>query len=183
MNDPIPEPLRGADVISWAQPVTRALNALSDKVGATARNERDRRGDASKLPWTFSCTISEENGEEVRIGGWTNCRLQIGLEIRWSSIDLKENPGAVDFVITGTDSTADGEHYLEVVLANGTFSDPNNPATDRRADRAEIKVETGGGSAPGSDYVAGIIRFPLGQVVDGKIHSTPHLNPVVYKYL
>lgn len=44
MTEPIPEPLHGADVISWAQPVTRALNALRDKVGAPFRNERDRRG-------------------------------------------------------------------------------------------------------------------------------------------
>ena len=65
MNNPIPEPLRGADVISWAHPVTRALNALSDKVGATARNERDRRGSASPDMgcWKIVSDMREEEGE------------------------------------------------------------------------------------------------------------------------
>ena len=65
MNDPIPEPLRGADVISWAVPVTRALNALGDKVGATARNERDRRGSASPDMgcWKIVSGAREEEGE------------------------------------------------------------------------------------------------------------------------
>lgn len=68
MNDPIPEPLRGADVISWAQPVTRALNALSDKVGATARNERDRRpASIDNGCWNIvaSTREEEEGGETV----------------------------------------------------------------------------------------------------------------------
>ena len=65
MNDPIPEPLRGADVISWAVPVTRALNALGDKVGATARNERDRRGSASpdRGCWKIVSDTRDEEGE------------------------------------------------------------------------------------------------------------------------
>lgn len=63
MNDPIPEPLRGADVISWAQPVTRALNALSDKVGATARNERDRRATVVPYPYEVRWDSSLNSGE------------------------------------------------------------------------------------------------------------------------
>lgn len=65
MNNPIPEPLRGADVISWAQPVTRALNALGDKVGASARNERDRRGSASPDMgcWKIISSTREEESE------------------------------------------------------------------------------------------------------------------------
>ena len=47
MFDPIPDPISGKSILPWAVPVTRALNAIGDKVGATARNERDRRGSAS----------------------------------------------------------------------------------------------------------------------------------------
>lgn len=43
MHDTIPDPVRGKYVLEWAVPVTRALNALHDKTGATVRNERDRR--------------------------------------------------------------------------------------------------------------------------------------------
>ncbi len=66
MNNPIPEPLRGADVISWAQPVTRALNALGDKVGAKARNERDRRASAKPLPFEVRWDATLNNGA----GAW-----------------------------------------------------------------------------------------------------------------
>lgn len=66
MNNPIPEPLRGADVISWAQPVTRALNALGDKVGAAARNERDRRPSRQPLPFEVRWDGSLNNSS----GGW-----------------------------------------------------------------------------------------------------------------
>ena len=40
MNPGIPEPAADAPIIDWAKPVTRALTALSDKIGAAARNER-----------------------------------------------------------------------------------------------------------------------------------------------
>ena len=65
MNDPIPEPLRGADVIPWAHPVTRALNALHDKIGAPTRNERDRRGSASPDMgcWKIISSTREEESE------------------------------------------------------------------------------------------------------------------------
>ena len=66
MNNPIPEPLRGADVISWAVPVTRALNAIGDKVGATARNERDRRPSRQPLPFEVRWAADENNGD----GAW-----------------------------------------------------------------------------------------------------------------
>lgn len=179
MNDPIPEPLRGADVISWAHPVTRALNALHDKIGAPTRNERDRRG-SSPLPWSFYCKIEEgEDGEEQRSGGWTNCRLQIGLDVSWRSPDIDANDPF--HTILGTDLCDDGTHYLEVTLANGAY-DPE-AGIDRLRDAAEIKIASPGESVPASDYVGGIIRIPLGTVTDGKIGYTPHFNPVVYKYV
>lgn len=69
MNDPIPEPLRGADVISWAHPVTRALNALHDKIGAPTRNERDRRGSASPDMgcWKIISSTREEESENETV--------------------------------------------------------------------------------------------------------------------
>lgn len=63
MNDPIPEPLRGADVISWAHPVTRALNALHDKIGAPTRNERDRRTTVAPHPYEVRWDSSLNSGE------------------------------------------------------------------------------------------------------------------------
>lgn len=63
MNDPIPEPLRGADVISWAHPVTRTLNALHDKIGAPTRNERDRRASAKPLPFEVRWDATLNDGE------------------------------------------------------------------------------------------------------------------------
>ena len=63
MNDPIPEPLRGADVISWAHPVTRALNALHDKIGAPTRNERDRRATVAPHPYEVRWDSSLNSGE------------------------------------------------------------------------------------------------------------------------
>jgi hypothetical protein len=173
LNDPIPEPLRGADVISWAQPVTRALNALSDKVGATARNERDRRA-PTVLPWSFSCVIDPETDE--RTGGWTNCRLQVGFDY-WTSDDIYPMDFH-DHSILGADTCDDGTHYLEITLANGTEG--------RENDTVEIKVAAEGTdveTVPESDYVNGIIRLKIGTIVDGKLQEGRHMNPVVYKYL
>ena len=191
MNDPIPEPLSGKHVLDWAVPVTRALNAIGDKIGAPARNERDRRGSASSLPWSFACTIDEggEGEEETRTGGWTNCRLQLGLDLDWHSPDLDpdhsppdpNSPGydseQVDdwykrnHVIKGCDTTDDGTHYIWIVLADGSEG--------RELDSVEIK--TNGGDV--TDLLSGKIRIGLGTVADGKIGLTPHLNPCVYKYL
>lgn len=65
MFDPIPDPISGKSILPWAVPVTRALNALGDKVGATARNERDRRGSASPDMgcWKIVSATREEDGE------------------------------------------------------------------------------------------------------------------------
>lgn len=66
MNDPIPEPLSGKHVLDWAVPVTRALNALGDKAGAKARNERDRRPSRQPLPFEVRWSSSANNGA----GAW-----------------------------------------------------------------------------------------------------------------
>lgn len=66
MNDPIPEPLSGKHVLDWAVPVTRALNAIGDKIGAPARNERDRRPSRQPLPFEVRWDGSLNNSS----GGW-----------------------------------------------------------------------------------------------------------------
>ncbi len=65
MFEPIPAPIANKSIIAWAAPVTRALNAIGDKVGATARNERDRRGSASPDMgcWKIVSGTREEEGE------------------------------------------------------------------------------------------------------------------------
>ena len=63
MNDPIPEPLSGKSILPWAVPVTRALNAIGDKVGATARNERDRRATVVPHPYEVRWDSSLNSGE------------------------------------------------------------------------------------------------------------------------
>ena len=168
MFDPIPDPISGKSILPWAVPVTRALNAIGDKVGAHARNERDRRP-APPLPWSFKCTIPEDENEE-RTGGWFNCRLQIGFDIDWHSPDL----GPSGNTIGGTDLCDDGTHYLEVTLADGT--------ENRQEDTAEIKIADSDG-VPDSDYIGGIIRIVIGTVADGKLTFAPHFNPVIYKYV
>ena len=66
MFDPIPDPISGKSILPWAVPVTRALNAIGDKVGATARNERDRRASAKPLPFEVRWDATLNNGA----GAW-----------------------------------------------------------------------------------------------------------------
>ena len=63
MFDPIPDPISGKSILPWAVPVTRALNAIGDKVGATARNERDRRATVVPHPYEVRWDSSLNSGE------------------------------------------------------------------------------------------------------------------------
>ena len=63
MFDPIPDPISGKSILPWAVPVTRALNAIGDKVGASARNERDRRAANKPLPYEVRWDSSLNSGE------------------------------------------------------------------------------------------------------------------------
>lgn len=68
MFDPIPDPISGKSILPWAVPVTRALNAIGDKVGAAARNERDRRATVVPHPYEVrwdSSLNSEEGGYKI----------------------------------------------------------------------------------------------------------------------
>ena len=66
MLDPIPDPLSGKRILDWAMPVTRSLNGLHDKVGASARNERDRRAANKPLPYEVRFDATLDSGD----GGW-----------------------------------------------------------------------------------------------------------------
>ena len=66
MTDQIPDPLSGQFVIPWATAVTRRLNALGDKAGARARNERNRHASALPHPFEVRWDGSLNDGE----GGW-----------------------------------------------------------------------------------------------------------------
>ena len=114
MNNPIPEPLRGADVISWAQPVTRALNALSDKVGATARNERDRRVSASPDMgcWKIVSDTREEEGETENETVQKSVRVfanQFYIDGEHNLTELELEDAVEDFVCQG--ELGEGEEY------------------------------------------------------------------------
>ncbi len=63
MFEPIPAPIANKSIIAWAAPVTRALNAIGDKVGATARNERDRRATVVPHPYEVRWDSSLNSGE------------------------------------------------------------------------------------------------------------------------
>lgn len=134
----------------------------------------------SKLPWTFKCEMSTDpaTGDEIRTGGWTNCRCQIGLDIDWASKDIIWG-GDVDessipegtHWISGTETTADGFHALKVTLGSGAEG----------FDTAQIVTI---GPNTESDPVAGILYIRIGTVTNGKlIEPAPHINPVIYKYL
>jgi len=63
MFDPIPDPISGKSILPWAVPVTRALNAIGDKVGATARNERDRLASPDMGCWKIVRKTRDDEGE------------------------------------------------------------------------------------------------------------------------
>lgn len=68
MFEKIPEPVVGKPILNWAIPVTRAINSLPEKIGASARNERNRRGSASPDMgcWKIISSTREEEGETVK---------------------------------------------------------------------------------------------------------------------
>lgn len=108
MTEPIPEPLHGADVISWAQPVTRALNALRDKVGAPFRNERDRRGTVVDHG-CWNIITGERDGETVHFFG--NQFYEDG-ELMLHELQLED--AVEDFV--GQGEPEEGEEYSSADL-------------------------------------------------------------------
>lgn len=114
MFDPIPDPISGKFILPWAVPVTRALNAIGDKVGATARNERDRRGSASPDMgcWKIVSDTREEEGEtegetvENPVRVFAN-QFYIDGEHNLTELELEDT--VEDFVCQG--ELGEGEEY------------------------------------------------------------------------
>lgn len=193
----VPMPQKNGDILPWAEQASREINRFSasgvpgmlvrDGVGGvgfeqTPQNLRDRVPSADVLPWSFSCTETddpENPGEKKRTGGWDNCRLQVGLDCNfYSSWKFNESENR----IKGTHLTDDGDYYLRVNLSDGA-----NPV-------AEIVLQGGGGQAavedgeeekPLFDYERGIVSIFIGSVTDGKLdeRTAMHMNPTVWKYL
>ena len=193
----VPMPQKNGDILPWAEQASREINRFSasgvpgmlvrDGVGGvgfeqTPQNLRDRVASAAVLPWSFSCTETEdpENpGEKKRTGGWDNCRLQVGLDCNfYSSWKFGESENR----IKGTHLTDDGHYYLRVNLSDGA-----NPVAEIVLQGAEgqAAVEDGEEEKPLFDYERGIVSIFLGSVSGGKLdeRTAIHMNPTVWKYL
>ena len=114
MFDPIPDPIAGKSILPWAVPVTRALNAIGDKVGATARNERDRRGSASPDMgcWKIVSDTREEEGESEGETVQKPVRVfanQFYIDGEHNLTELELEDAVEDFVCQG--ELGEGEEY------------------------------------------------------------------------
>ena len=117
MFDPIPDPISGKSILPWAVPVTRALNALGDKVGATARNERARRGSAS--PGCWNIVADTRNDNPVRVFG-----NQFYYDGENNLHELELEDAVEDFVCQG--ELDEGEEYTD---SDRPFVALKSPAT------------------------------------------------------
>lgn len=193
----VPMPQKNGDILPWAEQASREINRFSasgvpgmlvrDGVGGvgfeqTPQNLRDRVASPAVLPWSFSCTETEdpENpGEKKRTGGWDNCRLQVGLDCNfYSSWKFNESENR----IKGTHLTDDGHYYLRVNLSDGA-----NPVAEivLQGGEGQAAVEDGEDEKPLFDYERGIVSIFIGSVTDGKLdeRTAMHINPTVWKYL
>ena len=193
----VPMPQKNDDILPWAEQASREINRFSasgvpgmlvrDGVGGvgfeqTPQNLRSRIPSAAVLPWSFSCTETEdpENpGEKKRTGGWDNCRLQVGLDCNfYSSWKFNETENR----IKGTHLTDDGHYYLRVNLSDGA-----NPVAEivLQGGEGQAAVEDGEDEKPLFDYERGIVSIFIGSVTDGKLdeRTAMHMNPTVWKYL
>lgn len=193
----VPMPQKNGDILPWAEQASREINRFSasgvpgmlvrDGVGGvgfeqTPQNLRDRVPSADVLPWSFSCTETddpENPGEKKRTGGWDNCRLQVGLDCNfYSSWKFNESENR----IKGTKITDDGDYYLRVNLSDGA-----NPVAEivLQGGEGQAFVEDGEEEKPLFDYERGIVSIFIGSVTDGKLdeRTAMHMNPTVWKYL
>lgn len=146
MTERIPDPIAGQDVLPWAGKVTRRLNALGDKAGATARNERNRR--APQLPQPFEVRWDRELNDGS--GGWkiylpTEHLLSYnGEDISTSNIsgisvvqDASDNDTPW-FVLDDVDTSAD--HVWLVV----TISESSESSAGAGSSGSGLNAESGG---------------------------------------
>ena len=112
MFDPIPNPISGNSVLEWAAPVTRALNALEDKIGATANNQRDRRVKAPDVG-CFRIVTTTQGGKAVHVFG--NPYVMVGGVLEQHEVDT-----VVEDLLTDAGETAEDNEDAEVDEETGT---------------------------------------------------------------
>lgn len=125
MFAPIPEPIPDKSVLDWAIPVTRALNAIGDKVGARARNERDRRGAKAPDMGCFRIVTVERDGKTVH--GFGNPYVMVGGVLTRHPVDTVVE----DLLAEAGEEAEDGT--IELFLALRILAAPpaeNDPETD-----------------------------------------------------
>lgn len=193
MIDPIPDPVSGKHVLDWAVPVTRALNGLRDKVGAHARNERNRRPAQQPQPFEVRWDNSLNSGS----GGY-KIYLPSGHLLSYEDEDIatsdisgatviqSDNADTPWYSLDDIDTSAD--HVWLVVTVSDPESEGNSPTVEAEFSSSEGQPQTGEnvidvciaeidytepedeGSAPTvkiSQSVVGAIRLsPSGQKTD-----------------
>ena len=120
MFDPIPDPISGKFVLEWAVPVTRALNAVGDKVGATTHNQRDRRGAKAPDIGCFRIVTTEREGKTVH--GFGNPYVMVGGVLTRHPVDT-----VVEDLLAEAGESAEDDEF-ELFLALRILAAP--PATD-----------------------------------------------------
>ena len=186
MFEKIPAPVKGQPArASWGAALTSRVNELCAMAparglardgltgtGFAALPSNRRERSVTVLPWSFSCTETddpEKPGEKKRTGGWRNCRLQIGYNGWLVSPDLN-TPDMLSGValIEGTDRTDDGAYVVEV---------------DVSKDTAKIMLRSEISHLHPVDPDASVVYIDIGEVRDGVQKTRIPTNPVVYKYV
>lgn len=149
MNDPIPDPLSGKHVLDWAVPVTRSLNGLRDKAGATARNERDRRAANKPLPYEVRFDATLDSGD----GGWkiylpTEHLLSYdGVDVDTSDIAgitaIEDANGDVTGWYSFDDIDLQDDHVWLVITITDPASGSSSPTVEAEFAASEGQASTG----------------------------------------
>lgn len=197
--DYIPDPLPGKPILSWALPVTRALNALPDKVGAVARNERNRQARQRPCPYALrfhaggtdadSCWLIYLPAPDILSCNGSVIDPTAGLnsiDEAWYKLDgIALAGGVVRLNITTTDSGS-GEssditaHFSldasgTIAIAIGKVSYSEGTATVEQYVTSALHLTAAGGGGSGEDGV-GIESIEAGTAYpsdDGEYTKTP----------
>lgn len=182
----IPIPQKNGEIISWAETAAKEFNALMPMAPAhmlaregpggvgcepIPQNQRERRATPAILPWSFRCSVGEdENGQETRAGGWHFAALQVGLNCAVAGFSPSDPDRAPDEScdIKGVTQTADGVYYCEVDLARET---------------AALKRVPPGSAVPPNDYKNNTVNVYVGTVENAVQTKRIHSVPCVYKRL
>lgn len=145
MTERIPDPIAGQDVLPWAGKVTRRLNALGDKAGATARNERlhethlpqpfEVRWDGTLNDWAGGWKIYLPAGDLVVLPKGVVIDPTNGL----TALGSNYSPGWYMVPDTALAVNASGTLYLNITLGDSPSAEFASSAS--ADDENEIAVE------------------------------------------